>query len=165
MKAKLSAIGLVFLLLLSIANTPLAAEKLVTGYSSISPSELTLLTGAKAGLFEKYGLDVSTVYLGGSTRIIQAMVSGDVQIGQIGGSAVLFGKAAGVDVVFIATIINSMAAQIMSRPEIKQPVDLKGSAVGVTRRGSNTDYCPLWTKLLRIGSRQGREDTLHGRTT
>lgn len=117
-----------------------AAEKLVAGYSSISPSELTLLTAAKAGLFEKYGFDVSTVYLGGSTRIVQAMVSGDVQIGQIGGSAVLFGKAAGVDAVYIATIINSMAAQIVSRPEIKQGSDLKGKAVGVTRRGSNTDY-------------------------
>jgi ABC-type nitrate/sulfonate/bicarbonate transport system substrate-binding protein len=140
MKAKLSAIGLVFLLPLLIAKTSFAAEKLVTGYSSISPSELTLLTAAKAGLFEKHGLDVSTVYLGGSTRIIQAMVSGDVQIGQIGGSAVLFGKAAGVDVLYIATIINSMAAQIMSRPEIKQPADLRGAAVGVTRRGSNTDY-------------------------
>lgn len=140
MKAKLSAIGFVSLLLLPIAKTSFAAEKLVTGYSSISPSELTLLTGAKAGLFEKHGLDVSTVYLGGSTRIIQAMVSGDVQIGQIGGSAVLFGKAAGVDVVYIATIINSMAAQIMSRPGIKQPADLRGAAVGVTRRGSNTDH-------------------------
>jgi ABC-type nitrate/sulfonate/bicarbonate transport system substrate-binding protein len=134
---QLGTICLLSLLILSRAN---AAEKLVAGYSSISPSELTLLTAAKAGLFEKYGLDVSTVYLGGSTRIVQAMVSGDVQIGQIGGSAVLFGKAAGVDAVFIATIINSMAAQIISRPEVKEPADLKGKAIGVTRRGSNTDY-------------------------
>src|SRR5918999_3872191 len=95
MSIKLSTIGVICRFLIPIAKNPVAAEKLVTGYSSISPSELTLLTGAKAGLFEKHGLDVSTVYLGGSTRIIQAMVSGDVQIGQIGGSAVLFGKAAG----------------------------------------------------------------------
>jgi ABC-type nitrate/sulfonate/bicarbonate transport system substrate-binding protein len=138
MSRKLSSGALACLVLIIVGIPALGAEKLVTGYSSISPSELTLLTAANAGLFEKYGLDVSTVYLGGSTRIIQAMVSGDVQIGQIGGSAVLFGKAAGVDVVYIATIINSMAAQIMSRPEIKQPADLKGTAVGVTRRGNNT---------------------------
>ena len=117
-----------------------AAEKIVAGYSSISPSEITLLTASKAKLFEKYGLDVSTVYLGGSTRIVQAMLSGDVQVGQIGGSAVLFGKAAGADMLYIATIINSMAAQVMSRPEIKQVSDLRGKAIGVTRRGSNTDY-------------------------
>ena len=134
-------IGLLLLLTASGLVAPASgAEKLIAGYSSISPSELTMITAAKTGLFEKYGLDVSTVYLGGSTRIVQAMISGDVQIGQIGGSAVLFGKAAGVDAVFIATIINSMAAQIMSRPEIKQPNDLKGKAVGVTRRGANTDY-------------------------
>lgn len=132
-------IALLLVLAMFVSNCP-ANEKLIAGYSSISPSELTLITASKTGLFEKYGLDVSTVYLGGSTRIVQAMISGDVQIGQIGGSAVLFGKAAGVDAVFIATIINSMAAQIMSRPEVKQPNDLKGKAVGVTRRGANTDY-------------------------
>lgn len=123
-----------------LTSTIPAAEKLVAGYSSISPAELTLVTASKTGLFEKYGLDVSTIYLGGSTRIIQTMISGDVQIGQIGGSAVLFGKAAGVDAVFIATTINSMAAQIVSRPEIKQIAELKGKAIGVTRRGANTDY-------------------------
>jgi len=120
-------------------NSP-AAEKLVAGYSSISPAEWTLVTAAKANLFEKYGLDVSTVYLGGSTRIVQVMIAGDVQIGQIGGSAALFGKAAGVDMAFIATTINSMAAQVIARPEIKTVADLKGKALAVTRRGSNSDY-------------------------
>lgn len=140
MKHGVLSLALIAALVAGATQPSSAAEKLVAGYSSISPSELTMITAAKTGLFEKYGLDVSTVYLGGSTRIVQAMISGDVQIGQIGGSAVLFGKAAGVDAVFIATIINSMAAQIMARPEIKQANDLKGKAVGVTRRGANTDY-------------------------
>jgi ABC-type nitrate/sulfonate/bicarbonate transport system substrate-binding protein len=124
----------------TLASDLCAAEKLVAGYSSISPAEWTLVTADKAKLFEKYGLDVSTVYLGGSTRIVQVMIAGDIQIGQIGGSAALFGKAAGVDIAYIATTINSMAAQIMARPEIKRVADLKGQAVGVTRRGANTDY-------------------------
>jgi len=123
----------------SVKRSP-AAEKLVAGYSSISPAEWTLVTAAKAKLFEKYGLDVSTVYLGGSTRIVQVMIAGDIQIGQIGGSAALFGKAAGVDLAYIATTINSMAAQVISLPEIKTIADLKGKALGVTRRGANTDY-------------------------
>jgi ABC-type nitrate/sulfonate/bicarbonate transport system substrate-binding protein len=124
----------------TLASDLCAAEKLVAGYSSISPAEWTLVTADKAKLFEKYGLDVSTVYLGGSTRIVQVMIAGDIQIGQIGGSAALFGKAAGVDIAYIATTINSMAAQIMARPEIKRVADLKGQAVAVTRRGANTDY-------------------------
>src|SRR5215203_1289467 len=95
-----------------------SAEKLVAGYSSISPAEWTLVTAAKANLFEKYGLDVSTVYLGGSTRIVQVMIAGDIHIGQIGGSGALFGKAAGIDMAYIATTINSMAAQVLSPPEI-----------------------------------------------
>ena len=125
---------------LLLSKPAFGAERLVAGYSSISPSELTLVTAAKAGLLEKYGFDAKTVYMGGSTRIVQAMIAGDVQIGHIGGSAVLFGKAAGAEIVYIATIINGMAAQIISRPEIKQVAELKGKAVGVTRRGTNTDY-------------------------
>jgi len=134
------ALAVVFNLLIIETSPSMAAEKLVAGYSSISPAEWTLVTAAKANLFEKYGLEVSTVYLGGSTRIVQVMIAGDIQIGQIGGSAALFGKAAGVDMAYIATTINSMAAQIMARPEIKQVADLRGKAVGVTRRGANTDY-------------------------
>jgi ABC-type nitrate/sulfonate/bicarbonate transport system substrate-binding protein len=128
------------LLWMALTTRASAADQLTAGYSSISPAEWTLLTASKANLFEKYGLEVTTVYLGGSTRIVQVMIAGDIQIGQIGGSAALFGKAAGVDMAYIATTINSMAAQVMSRPEIKQVSDLKGKALGVTRRGANTDY-------------------------
>ncbi|MGH7796071.1 MAG: ABC transporter substrate-binding protein [Candidatus Binatia bacterium] len=140
MRTFVVALTVVFQLLVNETSHSMAAEKLVAGYSSISPAEWTLVTAAKANLFEKYGLEVSTVYLGGSTRIVQVMIAGDIQIGQIGGSAALFGKAAGVDMAYIATTINSMAAQIMARPEIKRVADLKGKAVGVTRRGANTDY-------------------------
>ncbi len=139
---KRHAVGVLFVLVIcaTLANRALAAEKLTAGYSSISPAEWTLVTASKANLFEKHGLDVPLVYLGGSTRIVQVMIAGDIQIGQIGGSAALFGKAAGVDMAYIATTINSMAAQVLSRPEIKMVADLKGKAIGVTRRGSNTDY-------------------------
>src|SRR5258706_7835551 len=140
MKTRLTGVAIVIFALGMAATHVSAAEKLVAGYSSISPAEWTLVTASKANLFEKYGLDVSTVYLGGSTRIVQVMIAGDIQIGQIGGSAALFGKAAGVDMAFIATTINSMAAQVISRPEIKAVADLRGKALGVTRRGANTDY-------------------------
>lgn len=110
MSQKLLLLTVTALLWFSLTDNALTAEKIVAGYSSISPAELTLVTASKARLFEKHGLDVSTIYLGGSTRIVQTMISGDVQIGQIGGSAVPFGKAAGADMAFIATVINSMAA-------------------------------------------------------
>lgn len=128
---------------LYLAANPLpafTAEKVVAGYASISPSEVTLLTAAKAGLFEKYGLDVKTVYMGGSSRVMEAMVSGDIHVAQIGGTAVLYAKAAGIDVAYIATIRNAMISSIISRPEIKQVADLKGRTLAVTRRGAITDF-------------------------
>ena len=118
----------------------LALERLVVGYASISPSEVTLLTTAKAKLFDKHGLDVKTVYMGGSSRIMEAMVSGDLQIAQIGGTAVIFAKAAGIDVAYIATIRNAMISSILSKPELKEVRELKGKSLAVTRRGAITDF-------------------------
>ncbi len=132
--------ALFFVCLVARSPASFAAEKVVAGYASISPSEVTLLTAAKAGLFDKHGLDVKTVYMGGSSRVMEAMVSGDLQIAQIGGTAVLYAKAAGIDVAYIATIRNAMISSIISRPEVKQAADLRGKTLAVTRRGAITDF-------------------------
>jgi ABC-type nitrate/sulfonate/bicarbonate transport system substrate-binding protein len=95
MISRCTQIFLVLLLSTLIAAPAQGAAKLTAGYSSISPAEWTLVTASKAKLFEN-NLDVATVYLGGRTGIVQVMIAGDIQIGQIGGSAALFGKAAGI---------------------------------------------------------------------
>lgn len=134
-------VPILFCLCLAVNPLPaFTAEKVVAAYASISPSEVTLLTAAKAGLFNKYGLEVKTVYMGGSSRVMEAMVSGDVDIAQIGGTAVIYAKGAGVDVSYIATIRNAMISSIISRPEIKQMGDLKSKTLAVTRRGAITDF-------------------------
>ena len=75
MRQLLILIGMIVMLAGNSTRNASAAEKLVAGYSSISPAEWTLVTAAKTNLFEKYGLDVSTVYLGGSTRIVASPAS------------------------------------------------------------------------------------------
>lgn len=121
-----------------------AADKVAAAYAAISPDQLTLMTAAKARLFEKYDLDVKVIYIGGSTAVVQAMVAGDVQIAHIGGSGIVNARAGGIDLVYIAGLVNTMTAQIISRPEIKNVSDLKGKTLGVTRRGSNSDF---WSRL------------------
>jgi ABC-type nitrate/sulfonate/bicarbonate transport system substrate-binding protein len=46
----------------------------------------------------------------------------------------------GADLVLIGNTGNSLVFSIMSRPEIKQPANLKGKKVGVTRLGGSTDW-------------------------
>jgi ABC-type nitrate/sulfonate/bicarbonate transport system substrate-binding protein len=46
----------------------------------------------------------------------------------------------GADLVLIGNTGNSLVFSIMSRPEIKQPAQLRGKKVGVTRLGGSTDW-------------------------
>jgi ABC-type nitrate/sulfonate/bicarbonate transport system substrate-binding protein len=132
----------VFLLLCVVSNlhAVYAADKIVAGYASVSPSELPFIAAASAKLFAKYGLDVDVVYMGGSSRVVQAMVSGDVNIAHIAGPSVGYAKATGIDVVYVATTTNSMVASLMVEPNITRAEQLKGKRIAVTRRGSLTDF-------------------------
>ena len=56
MKTRLTALAMAIFFLNMAATHVSAAEKLVAGYSSISPAEWTLVSAAKTNLFEKYGL-------------------------------------------------------------------------------------------------------------
>ena len=46
----------------------------------------------------------------------------------------------GADLVLIGNTGNSLVFSVMSRPEIKQPAQLRGKKVGVTRLGGSTDW-------------------------
>jgi NitT/TauT family transport system substrate-binding protein len=142
-KGLLCSLALLVSPILFPATAP-AADKLVAAYAAISPDQLAVLTAAKLKLFEKHDLDVKVIYIGGSTAVTQAMVSGDVEIAHLGGAGILSARAARIDLVYVAAIINVMAGRIIGRPEIKSMADLKGKAIAATRAGSNSDY---WARL------------------
>lgn len=110
------------------------------GYSSVSGTETAAWVTKEAGLFEKYGLDVSFKRLAGSSLVAQAMVGRELSIAQIGGTAVVDARLAGADMVYLASTIDSMVASIHSLPSITKIEDLKGKKIGVTRFGAITDF-------------------------
>jgi NitT/TauT family transport system substrate-binding protein len=137
--------------LLAVSMTPaVAADKLNTAYAAVSADQITLFTAEKAGLFKKHDLDVTVVFIRGSTAIVQAMVSGDVQVGHIGGAGLISGRAAGVDLVYLAGLVNKISALVLSTPDIKNPSQLKGKTFGVTRAGTNSDF---WARLALTQAR------------
>src|SRR5258705_6026312 len=54
--------------------------------------------------------------------------------------AVIKASLRGSELVLIGNTGNALVFSIMSRPEIKQPAQLKGKKVGVTRLGGSTDW-------------------------
>lgn len=110
------------------------------GYSSVSGTETAAWVTKEAGLFEKYGLDVTFKRLAGSSLVAQAMVGNELSIAQIGGTAVVDARLAGADMVYLASTIDSMVASIHSLPSITKIEDLRGKKIGVTRFGAITDF-------------------------
>ena len=115
-------------------------QAISVAYSSVAGTETALWVAKEAGLFEKYGLDVSLKRLAGSSLVVQAMVGKEVSIAQIGGTAVVDARLAGADLVYLASVIDSMVASIHSIPSVTKIEDLRGKKIGVTRFGAITDF-------------------------
>jgi NitT/TauT family transport system substrate-binding protein len=94
----------------------------------------------QAGIFSKYGLDVELLYVGGGSRTAQVVVSGDAPLGMFNGGLVINSNLAGGDLVVVADGLNVLPFFLVAAPTIKQPSDLKGKKIGITRFGSATDY-------------------------
>jgi NitT/TauT family transport system substrate-binding protein len=130
---------LVFSATLSLGSAVQAAP-LRIAYSAISGAMSSLWVAREAGYFKREGLDVELLYIGGGSLLIQSMVSGDVPFAYGPSVPVINASLRGADLVLIGNTGNSLVFSIMSRPEIKEPANLKGKKVGVTRLGGSTDW-------------------------
>jgi ABC-type nitrate/sulfonate/bicarbonate transport system substrate-binding protein len=85
----------------------LRADKINTSYISTAPGSSTVIQVAKeARLFEKHGLDATVIFISGSVRGIQAILAGEIPIGEGGGPGLASARLAGGDVVAIAGNVN-----------------------------------------------------------
>ena len=122
--------------------TPPTSMRLL--YPSFAGSWATAWIAKEAGYFLEERLDVELIRVGGSTRMVAAMLGGSAPIIQAGAVAALSANAAGGDVVIIGATGTVSPFRLMARPEIKQPSDLKGKKAGITTFGSTSD------QVLRI---------------
>ena len=93
----------------------------------------------EAKVFEKNGLDVEIIRIGGGSRVIQAMLAGEIKIAHGSSPAVVEANLAGADLVIIASTVNVATFRMMVAPNIKSPGDLKGKKIGISRFGGQTD--------------------------
>ncbi len=136
-----TALLTVFLLCLTLPQGSSAqAPKLKVAYPTTVGSMAVLWVTKEAGLFDKNGLDVTLIYIGGSSKIVQAMLAREVPIAEIAIPAVIQANLAGADLVMLAGPNHKPGQKLMVKPEIKNPEDLKGKRLGVTRFGTSDDF-------------------------
>jgi ABC-type nitrate/sulfonate/bicarbonate transport system substrate-binding protein len=129
-----------FFVLLALAG-PAGAQlrKINIAYTATSPYQAVLIVAKEAGLFKKYNLDPTLVFTTGGSLGIQAMIGGDVAMTLSDGSSSVVSRLAGVDIVVIASLLNTFPYSLISLPEIKKVDQLRGGKIAVSRFGSATD--------------------------
>src|SRR5215475_12362074 len=128
------------LLMTGLNRFAIAAEpdKINVCYSSIAATSITTWVPKEAGIYKKYGLDVSIIYVAGA-QAITTLVSGDTQIVQGSGGAAALSRLSGSDLTVIATTINVIPMSLVTTADITTAQDLRGKTLGVSRFGSLTD--------------------------
>ena len=111
---------------------------LVLTYAQTSATFMQAYYAADAGIFAKNGLDAK-VQLAESSTGMAALLSGQTQVGMIGGTEVLDANAGGADIVVTANPVPVYPFVFYVQKDVKTGADLKGKKVGITRFGSTID--------------------------
>lgn len=117
--------------------------KLTVGYTPISGAALPFFIAVEERLFQKHGLEVSPVFMGGSPLINSAILAGEFPIGYTAGGAVISSRLAGSDLIAIASPLSVLTIDAWAKPEIKSVNDIRGKRIGVTRIGAATHFAAL----------------------
>jgi NitT/TauT family transport system substrate-binding protein len=94
----------------------------------------------EGGYFDKHGLSVDLVYIGGTAQLFQSMLAGEIAFGVGGGPSIIHANMQRRAIVGVAGTLNRMIMKIMAGPQIKSPADIRGKRIAVTRYGTITDF-------------------------
>jgi NitT/TauT family transport system substrate-binding protein len=116
------------------------SQTLTAFYTAPVVSMAPMWIAKEAGFFKKQGLEVKLVFIASGPLGTTAVLSGEVDVGVIGGFAPIRAIAGGAKgLVIIGQTKNRMTGAIVGRKEIASVEDLKGKRLGIDRIGSNPD--------------------------
>jgi NitT/TauT family transport system substrate-binding protein len=125
-----------------LASSAAAQEKLTrlrVGYDGFSMTSGPLIYADKQGIFKKFGLDVTPIFVDGGSMLTQAVVGGSVDVAQNGYTPALSAAVQGADIVIIGGISNRLPFQLVVKTSISNAEQLKGQSIAISRYGSSTD--------------------------
>jgi NitT/TauT family transport system substrate-binding protein len=142
MKTRLATqfLGIPTLLCFLGLNRTCEGKDLRAVYSAIAGSQAVFLVTRDAGMFKKYDLDVSLIFVQGGTNAALTVFTGDVPLAIMAGVSALQLNSKGGDLVFIAGLLNSSDYALVVAPEIKTPADLKAKKLSISRTGDFSDF-------------------------
>ena len=108
-------------------------------YGGTAGYQLPLWVNKEAGLYKKYGIDLEILLIGAGSANVQALLGGSIQMTQTSASSGIMAAFRGAPVVIVETSDNKIPLQLIARPEIKEPQQLRGKKIGIARFGGSND--------------------------
>jgi ABC-type nitrate/sulfonate/bicarbonate transport system substrate-binding protein len=132
-------LGLVALSLLSI-NAPVHAaaanKKIVVIFADFSERMGLFFVAKDQRLFDEQGVDVELVQVRSGPVAIAALAANEAQFYTVSATGSSLGAmAGGLDLAFVAGLVNKLDGYFVVAPKIRTPEDLKGKTIGIQSIG------------------------------
>jgi ABC-type nitrate/sulfonate/bicarbonate transport system substrate-binding protein len=132
-----------------------SATKLTIGHSTINPRIAPLWIAQEKGFFQKYGIDATLVFVRNTPLMIAAMKAGTIPMAYGGGSGILGASVTESDLRVLATFTGRMTNNVVARPGIRTPQDLRGKILGIQGiGGTNWMAALLWLEYFGLDLRR-----------
>jgi NitT/TauT family transport system substrate-binding protein len=118
-----------------LARAASASKQVVIAHAAMNARVAPLWVARDRGFFSKYGIDAETIFVRGAPTLVAAMQSNDVDVGYTGGTAVVGAVANGADLKVLSAFTNRVTYDLMVKPGIKTPEDLRGKKFGIQSIG------------------------------
>jgi len=105
--------------------------------TSISGSMVPPWAAHEAGIFNKYGLQVEVIATPSGVQGTNALIAGEVSFVQIAGGTTAGAAVGGADLKIVATMVGTLVLNLVVRPEIEKPEQLRGKSIGISRFGTS----------------------------
>ncbi len=113
-----------------------APHKVVYTFGGLNERSAILWVARDVGIFHKHGIDPTIVNVRNAQVGMSALAAGEshFHVGSATGTSI-GAMAGGLDLAYIAGLINKLDGAFMVNPSIKTPADLKGKRIGVQSIG------------------------------
>src|SRR5512147_1718325 len=116
-------ISLLLALSSSALAQPVKPQQLRLAVSTATPHNTPLWVAKDKRIFDKYGLDVQTIFVMGGSLVSQMLAAGEIQIAANAPAALVSLIAAGENIDMFLGLSNTSPFSLITQPNIKKPAD------------------------------------------